>query len=301
MKYVSYHHVDEDPNEVQPRLGVLDPEKETVAPLPTASFPNGLLSLIAKEAAGIDIRHDDAEELLNLSDLRLTAPIPNPRRDIVCVGKNYVEHAIEFSRSGRDATGSGPEVPVAPIFFTKAPSSVVGSGAAIDPHLMLTEALDYEAEIAVIIGVGGRDISRDEAMSHVWGYTLVNDITARDLQEKHKQWFLGKSLDTFCPMGPWVSTADEVDLETTWLECRVNGELRQRACTTDLIFDIPELISTLSAGITLSPGDIIATGTPAGVGLGFNPPRYLVPGDVVEVSGDGLGVLRNVVSEGAIT
>lgn len=297
MKYVSYKHSNDSLNDAQPRLGILDPDKETVAPLPLASFPNGLLSLIERESSGSHSHSENIEEPLPLSDLTLVAPIPRPLQDIVCVGKNYAEHAVEFARSGRDATSSGPDVPTAPIFFTKAPTSVIGTGATIDPHAALTEAVDYEAEIAVIIGTGGRNISREDALNHVWGYTLINDITARDLQERHKQWFLGKSLDTFCPMGPWAVTADEVDLKTTWLECRVNGELRQRACTTDLIFDIPELIATLSAGITLSPGDIIATGTPAGVGLGFDPPRYLVPGDVVEVSGDNLGVLSNVVAE----
>lgn len=292
MKYVTFAMQGTD----TPRVGLLDDENDTIAPLPVDSVAEGLLSVVARDVAGD--APPAAEAPVKVADVRLLAPLPRPRHDIVCVGKNYAEHATEFARSGRDATGSGPDVPTAPIFFTKAPNTVVGPDDTVDPHLDLTDALDYEAEIAVIIGRGGRGIRPEEAMDHVWGYTLVNDVTARDLQERHKQWFLGKSLDTFCPMGPWAVTADEVDLTDTWLECRVNGELRQRACTTDLIFDVPTLIATLSAGITLAPGDLIATGTPAGVALGFDPPRYLAPGDVVEVSATGLGVLRNVIGEG---
>lgn len=292
MKYVSFA----DPGTGIPRVGVLDAEAGTIAPLEVDAVPEGLLSVVDREVTGRPPAATEAP--LPAADAHLLAPLPRPRHDLVCVGKNYAEHATEFARSGRDATGSGPEVPDAPIFFTKAPSSVVGPDDEIDPHLDLTEALDYEAEFAVIIGRGGREISPERAMNHVWGYTLINDVTARDLQQRHKQWFLGKSLDTFCPMGPWAVTADEIDLADTWLECRVNGELRQRACTTDLIFDVPTLISTLSAGITLAPGDVIATGTPAGVALGFDPPRYLVPGDLVEVSATGLGTLRNAVGQG---
>lgn len=292
MKYVTFA----EQGTGTPRVGVLDAEASTVAPLPADAVPEGLLSVVDRDVAGEPPVATEAP--VSVSDVRLLAPLPRPRHDLVCVGKNYAEHATEFARSGRDATGSGPEVPTAPIFFTKAPSTIVGPDDVVDPHLDLTDALDYEAEIAVIIGRGGRGIRPEEAMDHVWGYTLVNDVTARDLQERHKQWFLGKSLDTFCPMGPWAVTADEVDLTETWLECRVNGELRQRACTTDLIFDVPTLVATLSAGITLAPGDVIATGTPAGVALGFDPPRYLAPGDVVEVSATNLGLLRNVIGEG---
>ncbi|MGJ9412696.1 fumarylacetoacetate hydrolase family protein [Aeromicrobium sp. CF4.19] len=293
MKYVTYA----EQGTGTPRVGVLDAEAGTIAPLPADAAPEGLLSVVDHAAAGEPAAA--TEPPVSVGDVRLLAPLPRPRHDVVCVGKNYAEHAAEFARSGRDATGSGPDVPSAPIFFTKAPSTVVGPDDVVDPHLGLTDALDYEAEIAVIIGRGGRGIRPEDAMDHVWGYTLVNDVTARDLQERHKQWFLGKSLDTFCPMGPWAVTADEVDLSETWLECRVNGELRQNACTTDLIFDVPTLVATLSAGITLAPGDVIATGTPAGVALGFDPPRYLVPGDVVEVSATNLGVLRNVIGEGS--
>ncbi len=233
--------------------------------------------------------------------LSLLAPFPRPPRNVMCVGKNYRDHSGEFARSGFDASsGRGDAaVPERPVFFTKAAGSVIGPGAPIDPHRDLTRSLDYEAELAVIIGRGGRGIPAGRAWDHVWGYTIVNDVTARDLQRDHKQWFLGKSLDTFCPMGPWAVTADEVDAASLTLRCWVNGELRQKASTSDLVFGIPELIATLSAGVTLRPGDIIATGTPAGVGIGFSPPRFLAPGDVVSMEITGLGTLTNPVGTGA--
>jgi 2-keto-4-pentenoate hydratase/2-oxohepta-3-ene-1,7-dioic acid hydratase in catechol pathway len=163
----------------------------------------------------------------------------------------------------------------------------------IDPAV--SAAVDYEAELAVVIGRGGRAIARADAFAHVWGYTIVNDVTARDLQRRHQQWLLAKSQDGFCPMGPFLVTADAVDPRGLELRCWVNGELRQHASTRDLIFDIPTLIATISAGITLRPGDVIATGTPPGVGIGFDPPRYLAAGDVVRITIDELGTLENRV------
>ncbi|HEX5495559.1 MAG TPA: fumarylacetoacetate hydrolase family protein [Mycobacteriales bacterium] len=233
------------------------------------------------------------------SALAITAPVPRPARNIFCVGKNYRAHVGELSRSGY---GFGPadaeEPPGGPTFFTKPASSVIGPGEPIDDHSGLTSALDYEAELAVIIGPGGRSISTARAWEHVWGYTLINDVTARDIQRDRGQWFLGKSLDTFCPMGPWAVGRDELNLADVTLECWVNGEQRQSAGIKELIFDIPTLIADLSAGVTLRTGDIIATGTPSGVGLGFDPPRFLVPGDLVRVTATGLGVLENRVGRG---
>jgi 2-keto-4-pentenoate hydratase/2-oxohepta-3-ene-1,7-dioic acid hydratase in catechol pathway len=159
-----------------------------------------------------------------------------------------------------------------------------------------SDQLDYEAELGVIIGKGGRDIASENALNHVFGYVIINDVTARDRQATHKQWFLGKSLDTFCPMGPWIATRDELDGTQLNVKCWINGELRQNANTRDLIFDIPTLISTISAGLTLRPGDVIATGTPAGVGIGFSPPRFLQRGDVMAIEIDGLGRLSNAVA-----
>jgi 2-keto-4-pentenoate hydratase/2-oxohepta-3-ene-1,7-dioic acid hydratase in catechol pathway len=234
-----------------------------------------------------------------LAGHKVLAPIPTPRRNIFCVGKNYHEHAAEFAQSGFDTSAAkGETAPAFPVIFTKAPSTVVADGDPVQRFAHVTEQLDYEAELAVIIGRPGRGISKTEALSHVWGYTIVNDVTARDLQQKHRQWFLGKSMDSFCPMGPWIVTADEVgDSATLGVQCWVNGELRQNANTRDLIFDIPTIIATLSAGMTLIAGDIIATGTPAGVGIGFKPPRFLNPGDTMKIAIDKLGALTNTVVE----
>ena len=212
------------------------------------------------------------------------------------MGKNYHAHAKEFAGSGFDSSAkSGGEIPTAPIIFTKVPECVIANGDSIVVPTEVSTAIDYEAELAVIIGRGGRRIRKDDAMSHVWGYTVVNDVTARDWQSRHQQWDMGKSFDTFCPMGPWLVSADELDGTDTRVRCWVNDELRQDATTKDFIFDIPTLIETLSAGITLFPGDIIATGTPVGVGIGFKPPRYMKPGDVVRVEIDGIGTLENPV------
>jgi 2-keto-4-pentenoate hydratase/2-oxohepta-3-ene-1,7-dioic acid hydratase in catechol pathway len=227
-------------------------------------------------------------------EVDLLAPIPRPTRNIFCVGKNYRRHAEEFARSGFD-TSSSAAVPEHPMVFTKVPESVIGDHDTILYPEGTSNAVDYEAELAVVIGKPGRGISRAKAMGHVFGYTIVNDVTARDWQQRHGQWFLGKSFDTFCPMGPVLVTADELDPSALDISCWVNDELRQQANTRDLIFDIPTLIATISAGITLQPGDIIATGTPEGVGAGFDPPRFLRRGNEVVIEIQGIGRLVNDV------
>jgi len=238
-----------------------------------------------------------AGQPLNDEGLELRAPIPTPARNIFCVGKNYHDHAEEFEKSGFDSSSSGQAVPSVPIIFTKAPSSVIAHGESVDSSLDPSGTLDYEGELAVVIGKGGRGITKDAAMAHVYGYTIINDVTARETQNKHKQWFLGKSADTFCPMGPAIVTADEIgDVRELRLTTKVNGELRQNAVVSDLIFDIPTIIETISSSITLQPGDLIATGTPVGVAIGFNPPKYLQPGDEVEVEITKVGSLRNRIS-----
>jgi 2-keto-4-pentenoate hydratase/2-oxohepta-3-ene-1,7-dioic acid hydratase in catechol pathway len=235
-------------------------------------------------------------DALPMAEVTLRAPLPKPRRNIFCVGKNYHAHAQEFARSGFDTSAKvGGEIPTAPIIFTKVPECVVATGDAIEVPVGVSTAIDYEAELAVVIGRGGKAISKANAMQHVWGYTIVNDVTARDWQNRHMQWHMGKSFDTFCPMGPWLVSADAMDATNTQVRCWVNGEIRQNASTKDLIFDIPTLIETLSAGITLFPGDVIATGTPVGVGIGFTPPKYLQKGDVVRVAIDGIGEIQNPV------
>ncbi|OYW57902.1 MAG: hydrolase [Rhizobiales bacterium 17-65-6] len=229
-----------------------------------------------------------------LSSVKLLAPIPHPRRNIICVGKNYRDHAKEFAQSGFEAGAvAGAEIDTHPAVFSKPASTVVGPDAVVETHPGVTDAIDYEVELALVIGRGGRGIKAADAFKHIFGYTIVNDVTARDIQKNHKQWFLGKSLDTFCPMGPWITTADAVDAENLDVKTWVNGELRQDANTRDLIFTIPSLIETISAGMTLEPGDIIATGTPSGVGIGFKPPRFLKAGDVVKLSISGIGELTN--------
>jgi 2-keto-4-pentenoate hydratase/2-oxohepta-3-ene-1,7-dioic acid hydratase in catechol pathway len=224
-----------------------------------------------------------------LSAARLLAPLPAPQRNLWCVGRNYHAHAREL----KESVFKGNPTEGWPIVFTKVPQTVVGPDTEVTLPNAISRQIDYEAELALVIGRGGRNIARADAMGHVFGYTIVNDVTARDVQMRHAQWDLGKSFDGFCPMGPWVVTTDELDGSDTRVRCWVNGQLRQDARTTDLIFDIPTLIETCSRGITLYAGDIIATGTPAGVGMGMNPPCWLAHGDVVRIEIDGLGVLEN--------
>jgi 2-keto-4-pentenoate hydratase/2-oxohepta-3-ene-1,7-dioic acid hydratase in catechol pathway len=287
-------------------IGIVDAEAATVRPvLASGGAAGGEWSgrtLRERIEAGepLSALLDCLGAPLPLAEVRLLAPIPEPRRNILCIGKNYRAHAEEFARSGFDTTGAPPgaAAPERPIVFTKATTTVIGPGDAILPHLGLTAQMDYEIELAVIIGRRGRGIAPADAYAHVWGYTIVNDITARDLQRDHQQWFLGKSLDTFCPMGPWAVTADEIDPGNTALRCYINGELRQEGNTRLFLFDIPALISCLSAGITLLPGDLIATGTPAGVGAGFVPPRFLRPGDEIRSVIDGIGEMTHRVAAG---
>ena len=289
MKIVAFHY------HGQPGVGRVSGDLQQIEPfdMPLAQRETGALALIEMQARGEPL--PGVLPAIAVSDVHITAPLPKPRRNIFCVGKNYFAHAREFAGSGFDSSAkSGGEIPAEPIIFTKVPESVVGPGAAIEMPAV-SSAIDYEAELTVVIGRGGKGIPAKDAMAHVWGYTIINDVTARDWQSRHQQWHLGKSFDTFCPMGPWLVSADECDGEKTGVRCYVNGELRQDASTADFIFNIPKLIETLSAGITLYPGDLIATGTPVGVGIGFKPPKYLKAGDVVRVEIDGIGILENPV------
>jgi 2-keto-4-pentenoate hydratase/2-oxohepta-3-ene-1,7-dioic acid hydratase in catechol pathway len=273
----------------------------------------GLVDMASKTFSAFDLSLDEASRGVTtligrktlpatrspvaLDQVQVEAPIPRPDRNIFCVGKNYHEHAHEFSKSGFDSSAAAGAVPKHPIIFSKVPETVVPNHAKVLINKSASSAVDYEAELAVIIGTAGRGITPEKAMDHVWGYTIVNDVTARDLQGRYSQWLVGKSQDTFCPMGPWAVTKDEIDVGNTAIRCFVNGELRQNSNTGLLIFDIPTLIATISAGLTLQPGDIIATGTPAGVGIGFDPPRYLKGGDTVRVEIDGIGALENRFEE----
>jgi 2-keto-4-pentenoate hydratase/2-oxohepta-3-ene-1,7-dioic acid hydratase in catechol pathway len=230
--------------------------------------------------------HIDDRYVLELGEVVLKAPIPRPRKNVFCVGKNYADHAIEM--------GSADDIPEHVMLFSKAPTSVIGTEDIILHHDHVTNQLDYEGELAVIIGKKGKRIAEEDALDYVFGYTILNDITARDLQARHKQFLLGKSLDTSCPMGPYIAHKSLISNPGNLsIETKVNGEVRQSGNTEQFIFSIEKVISVISQGTTLEPGDIIATGTPAGVGKGFKPPRFLNKGDVIEISVEGLGTLRN--------
>lgn len=279
-------------------VGRVDTDRQQVTPIALSpqQTARGVLSVIELLAAGHELP-SVAGPAIDLADVQLDAPLPLPRRNVWCVGRNYHAHAKELSASVFKNNNANPES--WPIVFTKVPECVVGPFDEVLIPAEVSQQIDYEAELALVIGKGGKNISRAAALDHVFGYTVVNDVTARDVQMRHQQWDMGKSFDTFCPMGPWVVTADELDGTRTRVRCWVNNELRQDGRTEDLIFDIPTLIETVSRGITLYPGDIIATGTPAGVGMGMTPPRYLKRGDSVRVEIDGIGAIENRFVGGA--
>ncbi len=280
------------------RLGIKDGQSVIDLAQAAPALPRDMNALIRMGEAGLAaLRSAQAApgNRLPLASVKLLAPIPRPLKNIFAVGKNYHEHAKEFETSGFDATG-GSAIPDLPIFFTKASTSVSGPHDPIPSYLDYTNSTDYEGELTVVIGKAGRGIPRADALKHVFGYTIINDATARTLQSAHKQWFLGKSLDGYCPMGPTLVTADEIpDLGRLRLLTRVNGELRQDASVSDLIFDVPTIIEALSAVMTLEPGDLIATGTSVGVGIGFKPPKFLKKGDVVAITIEPIGTLENPV------
>ncbi len=227
---------------------------------------------------------------------QLLAPIPRPRKNIFCVGMNYAAHA----RESLIAKGMEPKLPEHPVFFTKPPTAINHPTGEIEIDPLVSSKLDWEVELGVVIGRAGKNIRPEDAMGHVWGYTVINDVSARDLQTRHQQFFKGKALDGSCPMGPCIVTADEIaDPHQLSVRLRINGEIKQDSSTSDLIFDIPTLIAVLSQGMTLEPGDIIATGTPAGVGFARTPAEFLRPGDLMETEIEGIGVLRNPVIKAA--
>lgn len=223
----------------------------------------------------------------DLKDALITQPL-DVKKNIFCLGLNYPTHLMEFEKNLEAPT------PEAPRYFSKLPTSVIGPNQEINPHLEATKELDYEGELAIIIGKRGSHISASEAWDYIFGYTIINDVTARDLQKRHVNWLKGKSLDTFCPMGPAILIGEQQEQHFT-ITTKVNGEIRQSGSTQDMIFSIPEIIEDLSNGITLEPGDIIATGTPFGVGMGFNPPRFLQSEDEISITISEIGTLTNTV------
>ncbi|MGN7296850.1 fumarylacetoacetate hydrolase family protein [Ferdinandcohnia sp. SAFN-114] len=263
----------------------------------TTTIPETMIEVIAQGEECLErireinlwVRENpDTDFIYSIEEITLKAPIPRPSKNIFCVGKNYAEHVIEM--------GSEKDIPEHVVMFTKTPTTVVGPEVTVLNHKHITEQLDYEGELAVVIGKTGQGIKESEAFDYVFGYTILNDITARDIQSRHKQFFLGKSLDTTCPMGPVLVHKSLIpDPGNLSVKTEVNGEVRQSGNTSQLIFPIETIISVISQGMTLEAGDIIATGTPSGVGKGFKPPRFLKGGDVIEITIDGLGTLRNKI------
>ncbi len=283
-----------------PRIGHLDSESQLIHPLSyTSGTPLHTLYEVL-ETSSSNITESDADPI-PVSTVQLLPPISG--RDILAVGKNYLDHANEFHASGYDSSDK-TALPSHPVIFTKRATSIIASGDEIYPHPTYADTLDYEGEIGVILGKPGYRISRKEAWGYVWGFTLINDVTSRNEQRDHKQFFLGKSGDSYCPMGPVAVPKEHfVDEQSgeyvkVRFETKVNGEVRQKGDFKDLIFDVPGLIETVSTAQTMRRGDVIATGTPMGVGFGFSPPKWLKPGDEVAIEAEGLGVLRNKVADG---
>jgi 2-keto-4-pentenoate hydratase/2-oxohepta-3-ene-1,7-dioic acid hydratase in catechol pathway len=288
MRLVTYH------DGSGAHLGVLRGDEvvalDAVAPSMLALIDGGP-ELLAQAKAELE----RAASSLPLSKVRLLAPIPRPRQNVICLGMNYVAHAIESDR----ARGREPKLPEHPVFFTKSVTTICGPEDEIPLDPGVTAQLDYEVELAYIVGRGGKNIAKEAALEHIFGYTIVNDVSARDLQNQHQQFFKGKSLDRTCPIGPWIVTADEIpDPSALGLRLRLNGETRQDSTVGDLIFDIPTTLAVLSLGQTVEPGTIVSTGTPSGVGMGRKPPEYMRAGDVMEAEVDQIGVLRNKVVAG---
>ena len=302
MRYATFS-IGGDPT---PRLGVADEThlidvQALAAPLDVGAVPGTLEELVSQ---GPEAWERMAEilraELPRYSgtrhafkDVQWQAPIPRPAKNVMCVGRNYKGHIEEGAR----ARGEAVKYPEVPVIFTKAPTSVSGPFDVISYERSVTTEVDWEAELGVVVGVGGRNISRSDALKHVFGYTVINDVSARDLQKNHLQFFKGKSLDGFCPIGPVVVTADEFgDPQGKDVKLRVNGVEKQHGNTRDMIFTVAVIIEWMSKGMTLEPGDIIATGTPDGVGFSRTPPEFLEDGAVMETEIEGIGTMRNVFS-----
>lgn len=260
--------------------------------------PGDMLSLIAAGAKALKWLGGvgkSAKKTLPLGKVKLAAPIPRPRKNVFCVGWNYVEHFEE----GKRALKHTQELPAHPAFFSKVPTTVIGPYDSVPFDATINQTLDWEAELGLVIGRGGRNIAEAEAMKHVFGYTVINDVSVRYIQRRHGgQWFKGKSVDGTCPMGPWITTADEVpDPHALRITSRVNGDTKQDSNTSYMYFKIPRIIAELSYGLTLEPGDVISTGTPAGVGHARTPPEFMQAGDVLETEVEGLGLLRNKIGK----
>lgn len=282
----------------QPRPGILLDKRiiDIPAALGNSEATSTMLGVIRAGAPMLEklralaARKDAAT--VALADVKLHAPIPRPAKNVFCVGWNYLEHFEEGAKKLHDDR----ELPKHPVFFSKVPTAVNGPYDTIPFPGNVSTSMDWEVELGLVVGTGGKDITEADAMRHVFGYTVMNDVSIRDVQRRHgNQWHKGKSFDGTCPMGPWIVTADEVDPENLRVACRVNGVIKQDSSTKFLYFKLPRLIAELSAGMTLEPGDILSTGTPPGVGYARTPPEFLKPGDLLETEIEGIGVLRNPV------
>lgn len=293
MKLVSYRFQERE------FVGIMSPSLDSVIPLSTLQLPytsmNELIEhCTPEELFQLSVRSaDTAIPTLPFSDIELLAPIPVPRQDVLCLGINYMEHAKESARYKKeDFNGERPY----PVYFCKRVNECTPHNGYINGHFDIQERLDYEAELGVIIGRDAKNVKKENAFEYVFGYTIINDVSSRDLQTRHKQFYFGKSLDTFTCMGPWIVTPDELPCPPILsIQSKVNGELRQNSSTDKMIFDIPYIIEELSSGMTLKAGTIIATGTPSGVGMGFTPPKWMKSGDSVECIIEGIGILKNHV------
>lgn len=292
MKILTYKHGGET------AVGVLKNDGSEVVPVNylgcSAIDMNTFLDVQNEKKLEKLDRNKELMQGIPLDEVQILSPIPHPKQDVVCLGINYYAHAEEAARFHDEAFGG--ERPV-PIYFSKRINRALADGEEIDGHLDIVDSLDYEAELAVIIGKDARNVKPEEVFEYVFGYTILNDMSARNLQTSHKQWYFGKSLDGFTPIGPCIVTVDEFETYPPRLGIRsfVNGEKRQDSNTGLQIFDIDHVIAELSQGMTLKAGTLIATGTPAGVGMGMDPPQFLVPGDVVRCEIDGIGTLTNPV------
>ena len=290
MKFASFIYNGEE------KIGAVKENRVYVLENILQNPPKNMLELIDVYSGDVVAEINESigeDEGINLGDIKLIAPIPEPKRGVICLGKNYLEHVNEVDTvliSGKDG------IPQAPIYFYKLVDRAVGHMEEIHSNAEVTSQLDYEVELGVIIGKEGKNIPLERVEEYIFGYTIINDISAREIQKKHVQWLRGKSLDGTCPMGPYIVTKDEIEFPPKLkIESYVNGEKRQSGNTTQMIYGISRVISEFSRGTTLKSGDIISTGTPAGVGMGFTPPKYLKSGDLVECRIDGIGVLKNKV------
>lgn len=280
-------------------IGILNSDCEKVCPLSKLGIKYSTMNEFIEKITKEQLRNIDeaiknnSYESISLSSIKKMAPIPHPKQDIICLGINYMEHAVESAKYKKEAFGG--ERPFA-VYFSKRVNEALGDEGIIPCYENIVDSLDYEVELAVIIGKDAKNVSKENAFDYVFGYTILNDVSARNLQTRHKQWYFGKSFDGFTPMGPYIVTADEfknpIDLK---ISSKVNGELRQNSSTSKLIFDIPHVINELSQGMTLKSGTIISMGTPSGVGMGFQPPKFLKKGDIIQCEIEKIGSLTNKI------